>query len=106
MLAGAIDYFRYLKIGLSFVLVFIGVKMLIDPHSQPEKWFQVEIPSSVSLLVVAAILATSIALSITAGKRDKLARLDPERIAQEEADQEGTEPKQDEQKPANKAKPD
>lgn len=73
VLAGAIDYFRYLKIGLSFVLVFIGVKMLIDPHDGPPKWYQVEIPSSVSLLVVGAILVTSMALSITATQREKRA---------------------------------
>jgi tellurite resistance protein TerC len=34
LLAGAIDYFRYLKVGLSVVLVFIGVKMLLDPHGR------------------------------------------------------------------------
>jgi tellurite resistance protein TerC len=72
VLAGAIEYFRYLKVGLSFVLVFIGGKMLLDPHGhEPEMWFQVDIPSSVSLLVVAAILITSIALSVTAGRREK-----------------------------------
>ena len=74
VLAGAIDYFRYLKVGLSFVLVFIGAKMLLDPHDGTPKWFQVDIPSSVSLLVVGAILATSIALSIVAGKREREAR--------------------------------
>lgn len=74
VLAGAIDYFRYLKIGLSFVLVFIGAKMLLDPHGGTPKWFQVDIPSSVSLLVVGAILATSIALSLAAGRREKLTR--------------------------------
>lgn len=73
VLAGAIDYFRYLKVGLAFVLVFIGIKMLIDSHGKPPKWFQVDISSSVSLLVVGAIIATSIALSIVAGKREKLA---------------------------------
>ena len=74
VLAGAIDYFRYLKVGLSFVLVFIGAKMLLDPHAAPPRWFQVDIPSSVSLLVVGAILATAIALSIVAGKREQEAR--------------------------------
>jgi len=69
VLAGAIAYFRYLKIGLAFVLVFIGIKMLLDPHDEPEKWFQVDISSSVSLLVVALILATSIALSVAAARR-------------------------------------
>jgi len=71
VLAGAIGYFRYLKVGLSFVLVFIGAKMLLDPHDEPEKWFQVDIPVSVSLLVVGAIILTSIALSVTAARREK-----------------------------------
>ena len=70
VLAGAIEYFRYLKIGLSFVLVFIGGKMLLDPHGRPPAWFQVEITSSISLLVVAAIIATAVGLSIVAGRRD------------------------------------
>jgi tellurite resistance protein TerC len=74
VLAGAIEYFRYLKIGLSVVLVFIGAKMLLAPHGAGETghlWFQVEIPIVTSLLVVAAILAIAIALSITAAQREK-----------------------------------
>jgi tellurite resistance protein TerC len=49
LLAGALGYFRYLKVGLSVVLVFVGAKMLLDPHDQPPKWFQVKIPTNVSL---------------------------------------------------------
>jgi tellurite resistance protein TerC len=71
VLAGAIEYFRYLKVGLSFVLVFIGVKMLLDPHAGPPKWFQVDISSSVSLIVVGAIILTSIAVSIVAARRER-----------------------------------
>ena len=71
LLVGALGYFRYLKIGLSVVLAFIGAKMLLDPHGHPPEWFQIEIPTAVSLLVVAAILAISIALSITAARREK-----------------------------------
>jgi tellurite resistance protein TerC len=72
LLEGALHYFRYLNIGLSAVLVFIGVKMLIDPHGALEpKWFQVELPTTVALLVVAAILLISIALSVTAEHREK-----------------------------------
>jgi tellurite resistance protein TerC len=74
VLAGAIDHFRYLKVGLSFVLIFIGAKMLVDPHGKPPQWFQVDISSGVSLLVVGAILATSIALSIVAGQRERAVR--------------------------------
>jgi tellurite resistance protein TerC len=71
VLAGALDYFRYLKAGLSLVLVFIGVKMLLDPHDSPPRWFQVEIPISVSLLVVGGIILISIVLSITSGRRNQ-----------------------------------
>jgi tellurite resistance protein TerC len=71
VLVGAINYFRHLKTGLSVVLVFVGVKMLLDPHGQKMKWFQIEIPTSVSLLVVAGIFLISIALSVTAARREK-----------------------------------
>lgn len=75
VLAGAIDYFRYLKVGLSFVLIFIGVKMLLAPHGAAEpKWFQVHIDSNISLIIVAAIIGTSMALSVVAGRREKQAR--------------------------------
>jgi tellurite resistance protein TerC len=72
LLAGALGYFRYLKIGLSIVLVFIGAKMLLAPHDhRPPQWFQIDLPTTVSLLVVAAILLVSIALSVTAARREK-----------------------------------
>ncbi|PWU08312.1 MAG: hypothetical protein C5B50_29885 [Verrucomicrobia bacterium] len=63
VLAGAMTYFRFLKYGLAFVLVFIGVKMLIARH--------VEIPISVSLGTVAAILLISIGLSVITAPRNK-----------------------------------
>lgn len=71
VLAGAIGYFRYLKFGLSIVLVFIGVKMLLDPHDRPPHSWQVDIPISTSLLVVAGIIAASIAASLIAAWRKK-----------------------------------
>jgi tellurite resistance protein TerC len=71
VLAGAIDYFRYLKVGLSVVLMFVGVKMLIDPHAHEAAWFQAKIPTSISLVVVAAIIALSIAASVLATQREK-----------------------------------
>ncbi len=79
VLAGAIGYFRYLKIGLSLVLVFIGIKMLLDPHEGvPPLWFQVEIPVTVSLLVVATIILVSIVLSVTRAYREKRQRSETE----------------------------
>jgi tellurite resistance protein TerC len=70
VLAGAIAYFSYLKAGLSVVLVFIGTKMLLDPHDQPPHGLQIEIPTSLSLLVVAAIILLSMLLSLIAAYRD------------------------------------
>lgn len=71
LLVGALGYFRYLKIGLSAVLVFIGIKMLLDPHEHAPLWFQIDIPTRTSLLIVAAILSISIALSVIAGQKEK-----------------------------------
>jgi TerC family integral membrane protein len=73
VLAGAIDYFRHLKSGLALVLVFIGVKMLLAPHDATPRWFQVEIPTVASLLVVAGIILTSILLSVMTAHREKRA---------------------------------
>ncbi len=63
VLAGAILYFRYLKFGLSIVLVFIGGKMLIA------KWHH--IPIHVSLIIVAGIIALSILVSVVSAWRQK-----------------------------------
>jgi tellurite resistance protein TerC len=71
LLAGALGNFRYLKIGLSVVLAFVGAKMLVEPHGPPSRWFQIEIPTGVSLLIVAAILLISITLSVFAAWREK-----------------------------------
>jgi len=68
-LAGAIEYFRYLKMGLSVVLVFIGVKMLIEPHGARARdpfWFQLEIPTTLSLAIVASIILIAILASLVA----------------------------------------
>ncbi len=63
VLAGAIQYFRYLKIGLSVVLVFIGFKMVAVKY--------VHIPTPLSLGVVVLIIAGSILLSVQATRRER-----------------------------------
>lgn len=57
LLAGVIDKFHYLKLGLSIVLVFIGAKMLVVALG-------VHIPVLVSLLVVAGVLGGSVVASL------------------------------------------
>lgn len=56
LLAGVITKFHYLKLGLSVVLVFVGIKMLLADINP--------IPIVVSLAVIATILATSIIASL------------------------------------------
>jgi len=60
VLAGAIRYFRFLKIGLALVLAFIGAKMLIKP------WL--DIPTGWSLVVVALLIVISVVMSILAAR--------------------------------------
>ncbi len=65
LLAGAIGYFRFLKVGLSVVLVFIGAKMLV------ENW--ISLPTELALLTVAGIILGSILASIIWRKREQVA---------------------------------
>jgi tellurite resistance protein TerC len=72
VLADAIGMFRYLKVGLSIVLVFIGVKMLVDPHANPEPaWYQKDIPTNLSLIIIAGIILLSVILSMVASRAEK-----------------------------------
>lgn len=62
LLAGVMDQFQYLKLGLSAVLTFIGVKMVIvDLY---------HIPVGVSLGVVASVLIISVLASLWKTKAD------------------------------------
>ena len=66
VLAGAIGYFRYLKVGLSLVLGVIGMKMLLGA-------WDVDIPTTISLAVVASIILTSIVFSVIVMRREEAA---------------------------------
>jgi tellurite resistance protein TerC len=56
-IAGMMGYFRYLKIGLAFVLSFVGLKMLAA-------YFHFEIPIVSSLVIIISILLISILASV------------------------------------------
>ncbi len=56
LLANFMQYFKYLKYGLAFILSFIGIKMLVNPFYH--------ISSPVSLTVVALTLVFSTGISI------------------------------------------
>jgi tellurite resistance protein TerC len=61
LLANVLGMFVYLKLGVSFILAFVGVKMLLA-----DIW---PIPIYFSLGVISGILAISIVASITIGQR-------------------------------------
>jgi tellurite resistance protein TerC len=60
--AGIVDRFAYLKFGLAVLLVFIGVKLLLEGV--------VELPIVVSLAVVALCIGASMAWSVIASRRN------------------------------------
>jgi tellurite resistance protein TerC len=63
LLAGVMEMFHYLRVGLSFVLCFVGAKMLIADFYK--------IPIAVSLGVVAGILILSILASIVRQRKEQ-----------------------------------
>ena len=65
-LAGVMDKFHYLKIGLGVVLSFVGVKMLLAHTAY-------KIDTLVSLGVIVLILATSVVWSLLKPKKPKVA---------------------------------
>jgi len=69
-LAGVMDKFHYLKIGLGVVLAFVGVKMLLA-HSA---W---KIPTLLALGVVVAILTVSVVVSLLRPKKVSLPAAGP-----------------------------
>jgi tellurite resistance protein TerC len=56
LLAGVINKFHLLKLGIAAVLTFVGVKMLLSSVY--------EIPIQLSLLVIVSVLAASVVASI------------------------------------------
>ena len=61
LLSDLLGYLRYLGIGLALVLMFIGVKMVVDP------WWHISV--SLSLAVVGGILLLATFLSLLTGPR-------------------------------------
>jgi tellurite resistance protein TerC len=61
LLANVMDMFVYLKMGISFILTFVGVKMLIADYYP--------IPVHISLLVIVSVLAIAVIASLTIGKK-------------------------------------
>jgi tellurite resistance protein TerC len=65
ILAGAVNQFHYLKLGLAAVLTFVGAKMLAS------EWHK--LPTAVSLLIIVLILGTAIVASLVRARRLEVA---------------------------------
>ena len=66
MLSNVMDRFWLLKYGLGVLLTFIGVKMLLNT------FFEIEIGTATSLLVILGILVVSIVLSLMIPQKQKV----------------------------------
>lgn len=64
LLKGAADKFSHLQQGIAFVLIFIGIKMLIE-------YFDVHVPIYISLLVIVTSITASIVYSLNVANRTK-----------------------------------
>jgi tellurite resistance protein TerC len=65
LLKGAVDKFRYLKEGIAIVLIFVGVKMLIE-------YFDIHLPIWISLLVIVVCISGSILFSMYSTQKNKI----------------------------------
>ena len=79
LLKGLLDKLIYLSLGLSIILMFIGIKLIMTYLH--ETWSQIpKIPTVGSLLVIALILAVSTIASLIKSKRDPSAHAHAGRI--------------------------
>jgi tellurite resistance protein TerC len=82
LLKGLLDKLIYLSLGLSIILMFIGVKLIMTYLH--EVWYDVpKIPIVVSLLVIASILIISTVASLIKSKRDPSAHAHAGRVTGE-----------------------
>ena len=80
-LAAVSQYFKYLKYGLGVILIFIGIKMLLEMDGYINAIFQhfgceiavphIKIPTPVSLIVIFSVLGLSMALSAIIKTKEK-----------------------------------
>ena len=64
LLRGAVDKFSHLQQGIAIVLIFIGLKMLVE-------FFNIHIPIFISLLVILVCIGASMIYSISVANREE-----------------------------------
>ncbi len=71
LLNGLLDRLVHLARGLSVILGFIGIKLIFEGVHQGFGWRVPDIPTSVSLLVIAAVLGVTTVTSLVATRHEK-----------------------------------
>ena len=69
VLAGVVHKFHYLKLGLSVVLAFVGVKMLLPDVTNLLLGVSYKIPTAVSLGIVGGVIAVAVIASLIRANR-------------------------------------
>jgi tellurite resistance protein TerC len=69
VLGGMMHKFHYLKLGLSFVLAFVGVKMLLPDVSNLLTGYSYKIPTPLSLGVIAGVITIAVVASLVRANR-------------------------------------
>ena len=70
LLAGVVDKFHFLKLGLSIVLGFVGVKMVVETITGYTMDHPIHVPIQWSLLVIAIVLGVSVGASLLFPRRE------------------------------------
>lgn len=83
VLAGVVHKFHYLKLGLSVVLAFVGVKMLLPDLSEWLLGVSYTIPTALSLGVVAAVIGVAVAASLIRDRRLERADATEQRVPEQ-----------------------
>ncbi|MBX9790397.1 MAG: TerC family protein [Pirellulales bacterium] len=81
LLAGVMDMFRYLNVGLSAILIFIGLKMIVKTTEElqheawwpapGQEWLHWPLPDWASFLIVIGLLGAAILASVLHGPEKK-----------------------------------
>ena len=85
-LAAVAKYFKYLKYGLGVILIFVGLKMLLAMNEYINSFGalvgltlnvpHIEVPTSISLIVIFGVLAMSMLLSFIMTKHEQISSQD------------------------------
>jgi tellurite resistance protein TerC len=88
LMKGLLDRLIFLSLGLSFILIFIGIKLMLLFGYETFGSVVPKIETGVSLIVIAGILVVAIVASLIVSKKDPTARAHAGRVTGKKKDKE------------------